>query len=90
MNFICFIYLQLYFFIFYFILFLKIFWPRHTTCGILVPWPRIEPGRLAVKVQSPNHWTAKEFPTIIFIIVTIIIIINVWLSHTDSILSAPS
>ena len=31
-------------------------------CGILVPWPGTETGPLAVKVQSPNHWTAKELP----------------------------
>ena len=32
-------------------------------CGILVPQPEIEPGSLAVKVWSPNHCPAKEFPT---------------------------
>ena len=31
-------------------------------CGILVPRPRIEPGPLSVRVQSPNHWTTSEFP----------------------------
>ena len=31
-------------------------------CGILVPQPGIEPRPLAVKVKSPNHWTAREFP----------------------------
>ena len=30
--------------------------------GILVPWPGIEPGPLAVKRQSSDHWTAREFP----------------------------
>ena len=34
------------------------FWPR----GILVPWPGIEPVPPAVEAQSPNHWTAREFP----------------------------
>ena len=28
--------------------------------GILVPWPGIEPGPLAVKMQSPNHWTTSS------------------------------
>ena len=28
---------------------------------ILVAWPRIEPGPSIMKVQSPNHWTTKEF-----------------------------
>ena len=31
-------------------------------CGILVPWPVIEPGLLAVKAWSPKYWTAREFP----------------------------
>ena len=38
------------------------FWPHHTACGILVPRPGIEPVPLAVEAQSPNHWTAREFP----------------------------
>ena len=29
---------------------------------ILVPQPGIEPRPLAVRVLSPNHWTAREFP----------------------------
>ena len=39
-----------------------LFWPHHVVCGILVPWPGIEPGPSPVKVQGPNHWTAMEFP----------------------------
>ena len=31
-----------------------------TICGILVPWPGLEPMSV-VEAQSPNHWTAKEF-----------------------------
>ena len=31
-------------------------------CGILVPWPGIEPKPLAVKAQSLNHRTTREFP----------------------------
>ena len=34
----------------------------HVACGILVPWPGIKPMLPAVEAQSPNHWTAKEFP----------------------------
>ena len=49
----------IYLFIYLFILF---FWPCHTACGILVPRPGIEPRPSAVKVWSPNHWTAREFP----------------------------
>ena len=45
-----------------FFCFLVFFWSHHEACGILVPWPGIEPGASAVKVQSPNHWTTREFP----------------------------
>ena len=37
------------------------FWPHHAACGILVPRPGVEPRPSAVKAQSPNHWTAREF-----------------------------
>ena len=40
---------------FCFVLFI---WPRHMTCGILVPRPGVKPRPLAVRGQSPNHWTA--------------------------------
>ena len=33
-------------------------------CGILVPRPGIEPGPMAVKALSPNHWTVREFKII--------------------------
>ena len=36
---------------------LLFFWPHHAACGILAPRPGIEPGPLAVKAQSPKHWT---------------------------------
>ena len=29
-------------------------------------WPGIEPGPSAVKAQSPNHWTAREFLALCF------------------------
>ena len=32
-----------------------------TDCGILVPGPGMEPEPLAVRPQSANHWTAREF-----------------------------
>ena len=44
---------------------LWVFWRRGarcTACRILVPQPGIEPRARAVKVQSPNHWTARELP----------------------------
>ena len=43
--------------LFYFILF-----GHATACWILVPWPGSEPMPPAVEAQSPNHWTAREFP----------------------------
>ena len=30
--------------------------------GILIPRPGIEPMPPAVEAQSPNQWTAREFP----------------------------
>ena len=39
------------------------FWLHHTACGILVPWPGIEPRPMAVKALGPNHWTARKFPS---------------------------
>ena len=42
------------------------FWPCRIACGILVPQPGIEPGAPAVRAPSPNHWTAREFPSIYF------------------------
>ena len=39
-----------------------LFWSHRMACGILIPWPGIEPGPTAVKGSSLNHWTAREFP----------------------------
>ena len=36
-------------------------------CGILDSQLGIEPTSSAMKYQSPNHWTAKEFPIKIFL-----------------------
>ena len=38
------------------------FWPHPASCGILVPQLGIEPTPLAVKAQTANHWTSREFP----------------------------
>ena len=43
----------------FFLLFLFFFAPLHR---ILVPVSGIEPGPLAVKVPSLNHWTSRVFP----------------------------
>ena len=38
------------------------FWLCHVACGILVSQPGIETAPLAVRAQSPNRWTARDFP----------------------------
>ena len=40
------------------------FWPHGL--WMLVPQPDIKPVPLAVKAWSPNHWTASEFPRMMF------------------------
>ena len=45
-----------------------VFRTHHEAYGILVPWPGIEPMPSAVKMWSPNHWTAREFPITHFIL----------------------
>ena len=37
-------------------------WPDLRGLQDLSPWPGIEPGPLAAKGKSPNHWTTREFP----------------------------
>ena len=40
-----------------------LFWPCHSACGILVPWPGIEPRPSEVSVwHRPNSWITREFP----------------------------
>ena len=55
---------------FFFFIFIFSFWPCLMACGILVPRPGIEPGPLAVKVWSPNHWTTREFLQVAFHLIT--------------------
>ena len=44
--------------------FLFLFFKLHSlACEILGPQTGIEPGPWAVRARSPNHWTAREFPT---------------------------
>ena len=38
------------------------FWPCHMAFGITAPRPGIEPEPPTLEVQSPNHWTTREFP----------------------------
>ena len=40
---------------------------RHcVACGILVPWPGVEPVHPEMKGQNLNHWTTREVLWIIF------------------------
>ena len=41
-----------------------LFWLHHAACGILVPWPGVEPAPAptAVEVWSLNHWISREVP----------------------------
>ena len=39
-------------------------WPQGMACGMLVPWPRIEPISLTLEAQSLNHWTTREVPVL--------------------------
>ena len=50
---------ELTFFFFFFL-------PHPAACRILVLWPGIELCPPAVEAQSPNRWTAREFPILQF------------------------
>ena len=54
-------------------IFFLFFWPHHVAWGVLVPHPGTEPVPSAVKVQSLNHWTAREFSPI-FVLITLFIL----------------
>ena len=41
------------------------FWLHCVAYGILIPWAGIEPGALAVRVLSSNHWTTRGFSDIL-------------------------
>ena len=43
----------------------------YAACGILVPQPGIKPRSSAVRAQSPNHWTTREFPHNILLLDTV-------------------
>ena len=47
-------------------------------CQILVLWPGIEPVSSAVKAWSPKHWTTKEFPRDVHLIIIhqVIVLLN--------------
>ena len=43
------------------------FWLLSAACGISVPQPGIELKLAVVEAQSPNHWTARELPALIYV-----------------------
>ena len=47
-------------FIIYRHFFFSSFWPCHTACGILVPWPGIKSTLWVLAAWSLNHWTTRE------------------------------
>ena len=49
-------------------LFNFIFWPYHMACGILIPWPGMEPSPPALEAQSLNQWITREVPGLGFLI----------------------
>ena len=51
----------------YWFIYLLICWPCQVPCGILVPWPGVEPRPTAVKASSPNLWTTRELPKASFL-----------------------
>ena len=61
------LYIEKYIYSFYFkklLLFLhfKKIWPSQAACGLLVPYPRIEPMTPASEAWNLNHWIAREVP----------------------------
>lgn len=43
------------------------FWPCHVSGKISVPLLGIKPQPSAMKAQSPNHRTTREFPAFLFL-----------------------
>ena len=54
------------------------------TYGILVPRPGIEPVPPAVEAQSPNHWTAREFPLLPSFNIPLNPLMKSWLHDCDN------
>ena len=47
------------------LVFVFVFCLHRIACGILFPWPGMEPIPPAVEAWRPNHWTAREFPPLL-------------------------
>ena len=52
----------IFFFFFPKFLFIWLHWVLIATCGILVPWPGIEPRSPAWEAMNLSHWAAREVP----------------------------
>ena len=48
--------------------FLFFFFCCCAACGILLPWPGIEPRHPVGETQSPKHWTTMEFPGVVSLV----------------------
>ena len=46
----------------FFIIIKKNFWPHRVACGLLAPWPGIQPMPSALEVQNLNHRNTREVP----------------------------
>ena len=46
-------------------------WPCYVACGILVPQSGIKPRPWPRVLLSPNHWTAREFPAMLCLLIFI-------------------
>ena len=44
----------------------SLYLPCHAACGILIPWPGIEPIPPALEAWSLNHWTPGKSPSFSF------------------------
>ena len=63
----------------YIYIYFFIFWPCRVACGILVPRAGMEPGPSAVKVQSPNYCTTREFLLSVYFFFFLKIYLFIWL-----------
>ena len=50
-------------------LFISMFWPHHVACGILAPWPGIEPVPPGLEAQNLNHCTIRWDPFWVYFLI---------------------
>ena len=58
------------------------FWPSLVACGILVPRPGIKPVPPAVEVWSLHHWTSREVPPCLFVLLLLTSLLGQNLLHS--------